>query len=672
MDSTEKKTYIVDIQSNLDKYIKEAEEARKRLDEMTVANLKVQGSEKSTSEERERSNASLRNAQKEYNNAKKSVDLATQANKAQSGSYEQLYKSWQMAQTQLKLMGNSLVQNADGTYKLTAAYIKQSQVVDNAKKGLDAFGKGIHDNRLNVGNYSEAIKGALGGMQQMPGALGQAAGGVTRLGTAFKALLANPIVLVITLIVGAIASLIKAFKSTDKGATEFAARFEQIKAIIDVVRQRLILVTDAIQNVFKGNWREAGQNMKDAFTGIGSQMKEAAAAGLEYQRALDRLKDAENNYISRSAEIKRQIEKLEYTAQDRGKSTEERQKALQEAIKLSESQVIQEKTFAKQRLEIEASYLAGKNNLRKEDILAFIQMTDAQQANASKELQAVRDNNEEKFAELEGFYAKWIEIDTRFYTENKRNISRLSGFDEEIKKAFEELKDTDLKYMEATAKMVNAEVNKLLKLKEIKKQGLIQDEEYYENQERLIENSVKLSEWEAEQYARSQDAKLQAASSIFSSLSSLLGEQTIASKAFAVAAATIDTYAGASKALADPTVPSTVARIAMMAAVIIRGLANVKQILAVKVGGSSMPSSAPSSISMSVPAVRAYAPAAGGSLLTSTPLSQSQLNALPNQNLLTAQDIANAIANLPAPIVSVEDINARIAAKNKVEVRSII
>jgi len=571
-------------------------------------------------------------------------------------------------------MGNGLVQNADGTYKLTAAYIQQSKVVEQAKRGLDAFGKGIADNRLNVGNYSEAIKGALGGLQMMPGPLGQAASGVTRLGTAFKALLANPIVLAITAIIGIFAGLLKAFKSTDKGATEFAARIEQLKAILDVFRQRIIHVTDAIGNFFRGNWKEAGQDMKAAFTGIGAQMKEAASAALQYQRSLDKLEDAENNYISRSAEIKRQIAKLEYTSQDRDKSTEERQKALIEAIKLGENQVLQEKSFAKRRLEIEADYLAGKNGLRKEDIIGFIRMTDEQQENASQELLDVRNNNEAKFAELEGFYSKWIEIDTRFYEENKRNISKLSGFNEEIKKEFENLKKADLEFIEAAAKVVNAEVNKLLKLKEIKKQGLVQDKEYYANQKRLIEDSVDLSKWEAEEYARSQDMKLKVASSILSSLSSLLGEQTAAGKAFAIASATIDTYVAAQKAMTDPTIPSTLLRFAMMSAVIISGLANVKRIMDVKIGSTSTSatSSVPSTISSSPAAMRAYAPTVGGSLFSTTPMSQAQLNALPNQNLLTAQDIANALAKLPPPIVTVEDINARVSAMKKVTVRATI
>jgi hypothetical protein len=46
------------------------------------------------------------------------------------------------------------------------------------------------------------------------------------------------------------------------------------------------------------------------------------------------------------------------------------------------------------------------------------------------------------------------------------------------------------------------------------------------------------------------------------------------------------------------------------------------------------------------------------------------LNALPNQNLLTAEQIALAVSKLPAPIVTVEDINAKTSAVQKVEVRA--
>ena len=669
MDETKK--YLVNVESNLDEYAQKADEARKRVDEFIAANADLLDKNKEMTPEMERRAAQLKVLQQDYKNSQKAVENATRADKAQVGSYEQLYQAWKNAQTQLKLMGNAYVVNEKGVRTLSQEYLKQSKIVADAKKSLDSFGRGVNDNRLNVGNYTDSIKAAMGEMNMMPGALGQAAGGVQRLGVAFKALLANPIVLTITAIVGVLTALFKAFKSTDSGGTELAARLEQLKAIVDVFRQRLILLTRAIGHVFKGEWKEAGQDFKDTFTDIGGAIKEATEAGYDYAKMLDQIKDSESNYISQSAEIRRQIAKLEYTAQDRSKSTEERRAALKEAIRLSEVELATQKNLAKKKLEAEAAYLAGKNGLRKEDIIGFLRMTDAEQANASESLKTVRDNNEAKFDELEKFYAAWIDLDTRFFEENRRNLSKMTGFDEQIQKAFDDLRKSDLAFIESAAKMVNAEVDKLLKVQELRKQGLIENEAYYDNQGRLIEQSVKLSDWETAEYVKNQQLKLQSSADVFSALSMLMGQQTEAGKAFAVAAATIDTYAAAAKTLNDPTIPSTVVRIAMMAAVILRGLANVKQILSVKMG-STPSGSAPSSISVSAPAQRAFATPVGSSVFSRPQMTQEQINAMPSQNNLTADDIARAIANLPAPIVTVEDINARSQAMNKVSVRATI
>jgi len=278
----------------------------------------------------------------------------------------------------------------------------------------------------------------------------------------------------IAAVVGAIAALVKAFQSTDKGATEFAARMEQIKAIIDVLRERLVLITDAIGKVFSGDWRGAAASMKEAFTGIGEQMKNATKAAYEYQYALDAIKDAENNYISQAAENRNKIARLEFTAQDRSKSTKERRAALVEALAIGAEEAKMAGEFAKQKLDAEVNYLAGKNNVRAEDIIGFIHMTDAEQANASESLKALRNNNEAKFAEIENLYAKMIDADTKYFEENKRNVSKLSGFDDEINKArldaIKKAEDQRLADQKATfeaqklaAKGNNAEMARILK-----------------------------------------------------------------------------------------------------------------------------------------------------------------------------------------------------------------
>ena len=109
-----------------------------------------------------------------------------------------------------------------------------------------------------------------------------------------------------------------------------------------------------------------------------------------------------------------------FPSHDRGGETKERQR------------------IAKEKLDIEADYLAKKAGLRGEDVIGFVRMTDAEQENASKSLKRLRNNNEDKFTEIGKLYAAWIDADTKFYEENKRNISRMTGFEETVRKENEE------------------------------------------------------------------------------------------------------------------------------------------------------------------------------------------------------------------------------------------
>jgi len=71
----------------------------------------------------------------------------------------------------------------------------------------------------------------------------------------------------------------------------------------------------------------------------------------------------------------------------------------------------------------------------------------------------------------------------------------------------------------------------------------------------------------------------------FSAVSDLIGKETAAGKALAIAAATIDTYAAGVQTMKDPTIPNGPAKVAAMIAVIASGLATVKKIASTKVPG---------------------------------------------------------------------------------------
>lgn len=452
--ATEEKKYIINFEDNLNVYAQRAVDAKKAVDALKLSNeeykkaqdeLLTSGklNEKQIAEttvEIEKRNAALKTAEKEYSNAKKQTELATAANKAEAGSYDELYKRWQLAQVELKKLGDTVPKNAQDAYVLSERFKEQSKSVDEAKRALNQFGKETSDNRLNVGNYSEAIEGAIGGFAGLPGPVGNAASAISGAGKTFKELsktiLSTPIGWIlagVASLIAIFAGFIKIIKSTDSGATEFAVRMEQIRAIIDVLRVRTLALITTFKDFFTGNWKKLGEDVKNTFGGIGDQMNSATAAARKYQEALDDIEDRENNYVSNAADNKNKIAKLEYTAQDRTKTTEERKKALDEAIALGEEETKMQVKFAEDKLNNEIDYLAGKAGLRREDVLGFIKMTDEEQKTANESLQTLRNNNDEKFKIIEGLYSDAIEADTKFYEENKRNQSKSTAFSEELR-----------------------------------------------------------------------------------------------------------------------------------------------------------------------------------------------------------------------------------------------
>lgn len=309
---------------------------------------------------------------------------------------------------------------------------KKANDLNNQLKATDAA---IGNHQRNVGNYKEAISALPAPMQNV-------ANGAKGIGDSFKALLANPIVLLITAIAAALYGLFKAFTSTDAGATLFSARMEQVSAIIDVVRQRAASLASGIGKIFSGDWSGAATDMQTAFKGISEQTKQATDAAWDYIYALDALEDAEIGYISARATNANKIAKLEFLAADRTKSVAERKAALKEAISIGEEEVKKETEFANQRYNIELEKAAKLNNINKETLKAFIEADDTKQEtllNNDKQLQRVRNNiNDEGQKKLEELFAAQVNAQTKFFQENKRNNSKLTGFEEEQRKEREE------------------------------------------------------------------------------------------------------------------------------------------------------------------------------------------------------------------------------------------
>ncbi|NBP67265.1 MAG: hypothetical protein EBU52_00825 [Cytophagia bacterium] len=289
----------------------------------------------------------------------------------------------------------------------------------------------VGEHTRSVGNYKSALQG-------LGGPLGNAANGISGMGQALKGLLLNPVALAIAAVAAAVYGLFKAFTSTDSGATEWAVRLEQVSAIIDVVRNRALLLIDAIVALFSGDFSEAAEKFGQAVSSNTDDFERATAGARKYVEALDDLEDRISNYAVISAKANLEISKAEFNAADRRFSINERRKFLEQAINLSEAEVAAQRKFAEERFVLEAQKLASLTGLTAEEIGTYVEMTEAQKENASEAVKTARNQYEKQFLALNEYGAKVFQEMEKFFTENKKRNARLTAFDEQIKKEAEE------------------------------------------------------------------------------------------------------------------------------------------------------------------------------------------------------------------------------------------
>jgi hypothetical protein len=137
---------------------------------------------------------------------------------------------------------------------------------------------------------------------------------------------------------------------------------------------------------------------------------------------------------------------------------------------------------------------------------------------------------------------------------------------------------------------------------------------------------------------------------ILSSMSDLAGKDTAAGKGLAIAAATINTYTGATQAL-NSKVPApepfaTIIRIAQAGVIVATGIKSIREITKTKVpggGGASAPS-----ISASAPATASAVPTLGNSPVTAI------ANVMQNQKPLRAFVVESEVTGSQKRVADIE------------------
>lgn len=216
--------------------------------------------------------------------------------------------------------------------------------INRSKKEAKQLEEGISAAKDSVKTSFSEISSAISPASEQMYGLTAIAGGVVKsfksLIPAIKsvkvAIMSTGIGAIIIGISSAIAGLISWLKRTKEGSDTFDKVMMIIRNTISVTLEKIAHLGKAIVNLFKGDFKGAFQEAKNAVTGWGRAIKEAVDEGKKLAEIEDKLEDVTNENIKVIAMLESKMSEANYKMRDTEESTlEDRKKALNEYKKLA-------------------------------------------------------------------------------------------------------------------------------------------------------------------------------------------------------------------------------------------------------------------------------------------------------------------------------------------------
>lgn len=504
---------------------------------------------------------------------------------------------------------------------------------------LKEMEKAAGDTRRNVGNYAESVQEALSSTKGLSGATGTLAssmsGAVGSVKAFTTALMANPIVAIVGLVLTLISTIEKLMKRNTEMATNLKAAFAPFEVIFSRI---LDGITDLLNGVAKAiDW--VSTKVVSLLSSIGlisEETAKAANAAKELTKQEQAIYEAQTDSIVTLSEMSRELANQKTIIADQTKSVKERNAAANQGLSvLKQMQNIEVGILQQQYEQIKAqnelSYTSAEDRRKEMEALAALNAKKAEYADKERELISQRSSFEAQETAKNSASAQAAEL-------AKANTAIKASQDAE--KAKREMQAETIKQMEVALTTLDLSIkeremnssttaDKLknqeeynaesLKLEQYRlEQGLITQQEYDNkatqlrlqelqtrqqleaeqeklNQERKamdeanrkeLEMSNVATEYEMRQaqldaqyqqelaaaekigadttlvqqkYEKAKEdltkarvnSELTMTAGLAGQMSDLLGEESAAGKAFGVVQATINTYLGATKALAQ-------------------------------------------------------------------------------------------------------------------------
>ena len=528
----------------------------------------------------------------------------------------------------LAKLNKSLDETIDGFEDIGAVIEKTRKALQKAKldgdkvefkrlrKELNGLERTFEDTEIQSRRFSDALA-------EQPGIVGLVGGSLKGLDGGLKVLAANPIIAVVTLLAGLFLALKESLSKTERGQELLNKASEAFGKILGPIFAIIEAVAFPIFEAFIKylEFVAEGFNKFAKFLGIGTkEIEEASRASSEVlQKKYEEQKAAEEEATKvLEEEKKKQIEIEKKAAEDRKKLQEEADTILLEA-QLSamddRDREVKERELRYQE-ELKKLKLAGVTDLTlfeqeyREDLLAInksyddaeLQREKDQQAKIEAEKQKAHDLEKQRLADIAALesQARADKIDRLISEFEFNNTIKAQSFQAELD-LFDQTRD--LERQELVAQGVSAD-------------ALIAFDKQTASARIQIERAM-------------QETKLTIISDALGTIAEAVGKETAAGKALAISQALINTYLGATKALA--TYPPPFGAIAA-GTVIAAGLLQVNAIRKQKLpdvpkpGGGSVSNSGGGGAAVSKPTTSFTAPSIntlGGSTNPNNQIAES-------------------------------------------------
>jgi hypothetical protein len=180
------------------------------------------------------------------------------------------------------LLNKAITKQSKATKEGREEFDKLEKELKQVNESINESRQAFADNTKNIGNYPKVAGPAIvslneigEGMETVGGSSGRAVGGIRSMGAAFKALLANPVVLTLAAIVGALTALFSAFKRSESGSRLLNKAMAGLKGLFAVLTKFADLFGKAVEKSMDdsneatvGFWAALKQNVINRLEGL--------------------------------------------------------------------------------------------------------------------------------------------------------------------------------------------------------------------------------------------------------------------------------------------------------------------------------------------------------------------------------------------------------------------